>query len=226
MNLAIIGAHPGDVEFVSGALIHKYVRAGHRVHTIVMTNADHGHPFLPPEIYGKQTREESRNAAEILHTELHFFERSSGSVALNNERVDELAGLLKEINPDCIITHGPESFHKDHTVTNWLVRHTLYLHRELSHISFFYPENREDNRAFRPEYFVTLTREDVEVWEKACLCFECFREGFYQFDYHGYYKRLFSIRGTEAHTEYACCYMRGTPEFGMNISDSLPGFPL
>ena len=226
MNLAIIGAHPGDVEFVSGALIHKYVRAGHRVHTIVMTNADHGHPFLPPEIYGKQTREESRNAAEILHTELHFFERSSGSVALNNERVDELAGLLKEINPDCIITHGPESFHKDHTVTNWLVRHTLYLNRNLSRIPVFYPENREDNRGFRTEYYISVNQDDLDAWEQASMCFECFREGFYHFDYHGYYKQLFSLRGAEAQTRYAVCYMRGNLEAGLQSMDAIPGFPL
>ena len=39
MNLTIIGAHPGDAEYVSGAMIHKYVAAGHHVQVILLTNA-------------------------------------------------------------------------------------------------------------------------------------------------------------------------------------------
>lgn len=222
MKLTVIGAHPGDVEYVSGALIHKYVASGHHVQTIILTNADHGHPSLAPEIYGKQTREECQKASEILQTELLFFERSSGTVQVTPVRVDELAQILKKSNPDCIITHGPESFHRDHIMTNALVRHTLYMHPDLSHIPFFYPENWEDNRSFCPEYYVPLAGEDIEVWEKACLCFECFREGFYKFDYHKYYKQLFSLRGAEARVGFASCFMRGIPERGKNITEMLP----
>ena len=72
MNIAVIGAHPGDVEFVSGALVHKYAAAGPQVHAVVLTNADHGNKAAAPEIYGKQTFEESRKASEILKTHLHF----------------------------------------------------------------------------------------------------------------------------------------------------------
>lgn len=225
MNLTIIGAHPGDAEYVSGAMIHKYVAAGHHVQVILLTNADHGHPALPPEIYGKQTREECRKAAEILQTELIFFERSSGTVEVTRDRMDELAEILKKSKPDCIITHGPESFHRDHTVTNHLVRHTLYMHGELSQIPFYYPENWEDNRSFCPDFHIPLSREDIEVWEKACLCFECFRENFYRFNYHQYYKQLFSLRGAEVRREFASCFMRGIPERGKNLQEFLPGCP-
>ena len=38
MNLTIIGAHPGDAEYVSGAMIHKYVAAGHHVQVILLTS--------------------------------------------------------------------------------------------------------------------------------------------------------------------------------------------
>lgn len=226
MNIAVIGAHPGDVEFVSGALVHKYAAAGHQVHAVVLTNADHGNKAAAPEIYGKQTFEESRKASEILKTHLHFFERSSGTVSVTPERIDELARLLEEIGPAFIITHGPSSFHRDHTVTNYLVRHTLFMNRTLSGIPFFYPENREDNQEFRPEYFVRLEQQDIDAWEEASRCFECFRESFYNFDYHRYYKQLFCQRGAEAHTQYASCFMRGIPERGLSVLDSIPGFPL
>ena len=227
MKIAAIGAHPGDVEVSAGALLHKYIEAGHSATAIVLTNGDHGHPSLPPEKYAEQTSAEAHRAAEILQEECFFCNRSSGTLSVTPEAIRDLAALLFRIKPDVVITHARECSHQDHSTCNWLVTKTLQMTPELCDIPVFHWENREDNRGFRTEYFIEVGQADVDAWDRACMSFQFFRDGFYNFNYHNYYRALFSLRGAEARVPFAVAYMRGSSMInGLDLRDSLPGFPL
>ena len=227
MKIAAIGAHPGDVEVSAGALLNKYIQAGHSVAAIVLTNGDQGHPSLPPEKYAEQTYREAHQAAKLLQEECYFFNRSSGSLSVTPEDIHELGTLLIKLHPDVVITHARECAHQDHYTCNWLVTKTIGRSPELCELPIFHWENREDNRSFRTEYFIEVDQTDIDAWDHACMSFQFFRDSFYQFNYRNYYRTLFSLRGAEARVPFATVYMRGYPMIGgLDLRDSLPGFPL
>jgi len=49
MRVLETGAHPDEIELLSGGRMAKYAKKDHTVITAGMTNGDKGHPKTPPE---------------------------------------------------------------------------------------------------------------------------------------------------------------------------------
>src|SRR5512141_3330861 len=57
-TILAIGAHAGDMELTTGALLIKQHKAGDRIGIIHMTLGEGGNPKMPPTAYGAQKRRE------------------------------------------------------------------------------------------------------------------------------------------------------------------------
>ncbi|MBO4290755.1 MAG: PIG-L family deacetylase [Lachnospiraceae bacterium] len=197
MNLYVIGGHSGDEAVMAGALAHKYVSHGHKVFFVSMTNGDGGHPTLSREAYRIQKDREAAMAAQSLGAECILYPCSSGALNVGEEATGFLAELFRKSPPDLVITHWRGTIHRDHEAAHWNTIRTLK-QSDFSEVPLYFAENWEDKKGFLPDLWLSVDETDIEAWEKACSCFQFFRDSFYKFSYRTYYRNLFQIHGLES----------------------------
>ena len=122
MRVLAIVAHPDDIELQCGGTLIKCVERGDEVYACHLSNGDLGHMVIMPEELGKMRCEEARNAAAVggyhaIYGGFHDLHVYAG----NKESRDKVAKLIREINPDFLITHYPKDYMADHVATSQLV---------------------------------------------------------------------------------------------------------
>lgn len=209
--IVAIGAHTADMEFSAGATLLKHARDGWDAHIIHLTLGEKGNPNLSPEEYGEQKKREAEAAAKILRVTPHFLPYSDGELTVNDEITQRIAKLLRQLQPQVIITHWRNSIHNDHIATHHITRRAIFIAANphfdldglprLSGARLYYAENWEDAEGFRP--FVYVDIGDVfSDWERAFKSFAIGRgEG--DFPYWDWYCSCTRIRGIEIGVMYA-----------------------
>ncbi len=149
-TILFVGAHPDDETAISEVL-HKYAGKGNKVFVIIATDGKDGTRVttIPAgDSLGKLRRAESICGCKVLGTESPVFlgiERldtriGTGKYFKEHQRfMDSLKVRIPLINPDLIITAGPDgdTHHSEHivvgaTVTElllaegWVEKYTLY----------------------------------------------------------------------------------------------------
>jgi LmbE family N-acetylglucosaminyl deacetylase len=122
MTILGIWAHPDDEVFVSGGLMADAVQRGERVACIHMTRGEAGLSFrrpCPPEILARIRENELEAALARLGVEApRFFGYPDGYLAdvHSEEAIARINDALVEMEPDVIVTFGPDGFtgHPDH----------------------------------------------------------------------------------------------------------------
>lgn len=124
-----VWAHPDDETYLSGGIMAIARRNGQRVVCVSATAGEHGTPDpveWPPQRLGRLRRWEAAAAMAILGvTDHRFLDYGDGELADLDpaEPVVRLRKLVEEVQPDTVLTFGPEgmTFHPDHqTVSRWV----------------------------------------------------------------------------------------------------------
>jgi len=150
MNILAIGAHPDDIEFGCGGTLLKYIRSGHNVYLLVMTEGHRGGQ-------ANQRRTEQKRAAEILKpAEIIWGSyRDTELSPKMNEMVQDIEIILDRIQPHFTFVHYDEDTHQDHrALAKAAVSATRYVKNVL-----FYEGPTSQN--FSPTVFVDI-RETME----------------------------------------------------------------
>ena len=214
-TLLAIGAHAGDVELTSGAVLAQHARMGDRAVILHLTLGEGGHPGLPADEYADQKRREADEAARHLGAEAIFGPYRDGELPDDEEVRRFVARIIREVKPTHIITHAPESIHKDHARTHAIVSDAVLLaalpaidlgppaHRGVRGV--YFAENWEDRDDFEPYVYVDVSDAE-EAWREAVRSYEFVRGGISSFPYLQYYEALQSLRGAEARTDRAVSF--------------------
>jgi len=117
--LLVILAHPDDESFAMGSTLAKYAAAGVRVVLVSATRGETGIPGLGLTESARVREAELRAAAQTLGVaRLEFLGYVEGHLteADAQEAVSKLIAILKEEQPEVVITFGPDgiSGHPDH----------------------------------------------------------------------------------------------------------------
>ncbi len=180
-HIMFVGAHCGDVELATGAIAHKYAKAGHRVTFLHLTAGEKGAPKgVPVEEYRKQKIRESEEAAKILGVETITLNYKDAELRKDDETVTEAAILFRKLKPNLVITHWIESIHPDHAVcpqivnASWLQSALPGFELEgLPQHSFhgvLHSENWEDPYGYEPDIYVDVS-EEFETYLQAISCY-------------------------------------------------------
>jgi len=130
-----IWAHPDDEVFVSGGLLADAARRGERVACIHLTAGEaglcYGRPSSPEMLAGVRRRELEASLERLGVEEQHFFGYSDGRLPLTprDEVIARIYEALVDLQPDSIVTFGPDGFtgHPDHQSVSTSVTAALEL---------------------------------------------------------------------------------------------------
>lgn len=192
-TLVAVFAHPDD-ERIVGPLLARYAREGHDVYLVIATDGRKGitdHAGIPAgDSLADLRAEEARCATRRLGIQppilLGLEDAGLASFASLGHLRDEVARVFRELDPDAVITFGPEggTGHPDHRLVGVVVTEVVQSGGEGVPEALYYPslpaERMESAPPARPritsmprEYLtvaVPFTRADFDAAHEAFAC--------------------------------------------------------
>lgn len=108
MNILAIGAHPDDIEFGCGGTLIKYVKTGHNVFLLVLTEGGFGGSQ-------KLRRAEQIRAAKFLAARKLFWGGFKDTeIVENRELISKIDEVLNKTKPDIVFLNYWYDVHQDH----------------------------------------------------------------------------------------------------------------
>ena len=229
-TILAIGAHAGDAEVTTGAILARHKRLGDRVVMLHLTLGEGGNPKMSPAAYGEQKKREALAAAQALGAEALFGPWKDGELRDTEEAARFVADVIRQVKPTHVVTHWKASLHPDHEAAHRIVNAAVLLaslegfesahprHRGLRGV--YYADNWEDAEGFTPYLYVDVT-EDLAAWKAAVSCYEFIRGGISSFPYLEYYEALARVRGAVAGKRFAVA-LEADPFAKKHVLDTLP----
>jgi LmbE family N-acetylglucosaminyl deacetylase len=225
-----IGAHAGDAEVATGALLARHKRLGDRVAMLHLTLGEGGNPKMTPAAYGEQKKREALVAGRVLGAEVLFGPWKDGELRDTEDAARWVADVIRKVKPTHVVTHWKTSLHPDHEAAHRIVNAAVLLaslegfvsatppHRGLRGV--YYADNWEDADGFTPYLYVDVT-EDLVTWKAAVTSYEFVRGGISSFPYLDYYEALARVRGAMAGRRFAVA-LEVDPFAKKRVLESLP----
>jgi LmbE family N-acetylglucosaminyl deacetylase len=229
-TILAIGAHAGDMELTSGAVLLGAHQRGDRVVVLHLTLGEGGNPKLSPVEYGAQKKREAEAVAADLGAEVIFGPYKDGEIPNDDSARRYVADVMRQVKPTMIITHWKESLHKDHAITSAIVQEAVLLaalpgvqlahpaHRGIR--SVWYADNWEDATNFTPYVYVKVS-DQLDAWRAAVSKYEFARGAIANFPYVDYYTALATVRGAVVYKGKAVAFAV-EPEARRRVLDALP----
>ena len=119
MNVLAIGCHPDDLEINAGGTLAKCAKRGDTVTMCVLGNGRAGHKVYSKEEIAAIRLEEGKKSAAIIGAEYINLGVDDMFLRQNYDLlVKRLSDVIRKVRPDFIITHGPDEYMVDHSITN------------------------------------------------------------------------------------------------------------
>ena len=113
-------AHPDDIELVAAGTLLLLQRAGWEIHVMNLASGNLGSLTQSSEATAQTRRLEAQNAAQILGATWHPPIANDMEIFYERDLLKQLAGVVREINPQIVLTHSPVDYMEDHTNTSRL----------------------------------------------------------------------------------------------------------
>ncbi len=169
MNVLAIGAHGDDNEAFCAGTLAKHSKRGDKVFMCVVTDGS-GRPKGDPAEIARIRKGEAKAAADLIGAEMIWLEIPDGFLTLNDETRHKFIETIRATNADYIITHPPDDYHPDHTVTSQLVMQAAQVARTVNYPSQYAPIRKFVPVAFMAaEFGVNFVPQDyvdiTDVWD-------------------------------------------------------------
>ncbi len=118
-----IGAHPDDAEFGAGATLARWADQGAKITIVVVTDGSKGSwdPHEDQVALVERRKDEQRAAATAVGaSDIVFLGHTDGELEYSGALRNELAELIRRLEPEVVLTHDPwqrYQMHPDHRVT-------------------------------------------------------------------------------------------------------------
>lgn len=127
LRVLMIGAHPDDDDGCGGGTALKYVKNGHTVRFLSVSDGRCGHHEMGPEALIARRRAEADEVARIAGLQYDVWDIPDGEVVATLENRRRMICYIRAFNPDIIFTHRPNDYHADHRNVALLVQDASYL---------------------------------------------------------------------------------------------------
>lgn len=117
-----ISCHPDDMEVACAGTLLKCKERGDRVVVCHLSSGNLGHVIIPPDELTVMRAKEAQTSGALGDFEVIYGGFNDLDIyADNKESRDKVVKVIKEVNPDFIITHAPNDYMPDHTAVSKLV---------------------------------------------------------------------------------------------------------
>ena len=121
-----IHAHPDDAETLAGGTLALLAQKGHSITIVTLTSGDCGsHEYRPDEIAAIR-REEAASAARLISASYRCAEFGDLAIFNDDRSRRRIVELLRELQPELVLTSSPLDYHCDHEATSLLVRDACF----------------------------------------------------------------------------------------------------
>jgi LmbE family N-acetylglucosaminyl deacetylase len=127
LRVLAFGAHPDDCDFCCAGTAALYARAGHTVRFVSLTNGDAGHHLMGGARLAQRRREEARDSAAVIGIEYVVLDNHDGELLPTLENRKQIIGLIRDFQPDLVLSPRPNDYHPDHRYTAQLVQDAAYM---------------------------------------------------------------------------------------------------
>lgn len=178
MNVLAVGAHPDDLEILCGGTLARYAREGHRVVMAHVCNGNKGHHHIPPDELAETRDGEAVASSSVIGAEHVNIDIDDLDAYVEREQVLKCVDLIRSSEPDVIITHSPDDYMPDHSVSARLVfdasfvatlPHVKTKHGHFDRVTPVYYMDTLAGVNFKPSEYVDIT-DTFEAKEKMLSC--------------------------------------------------------
>lgn len=127
LRILVIGAHPDDCELTASGVAARYARLGHKVKFVSVTNGDAGHQTLAGAKLAQIRLAEAQESGRRLGVEYEILDNHDGELQPTLENRRKLITLIRNFQPDLIMSPRPNDYHPDHRYTAQLIQDAAYM---------------------------------------------------------------------------------------------------
>ncbi len=170
LTVLCTAAHPDDIELQCAGTLIRYIKEGHKVYMAVACTGNVGSKaHTGPEIEAIRVVE-AQNAADVIGAELIMMGFKDGEVWQDNPTWKKFVDLIRQTNPDVILTHDKEDYVHDHSNVGELTyRAAIWAsvanipdteYPPIDHIpTVYYFETLGTHRIAPPDHYVDISEE-------------------------------------------------------------------
>jgi len=121
MRILAVGAHPDDIEILCAGTLLRYADEGHDITMAIATNGEQGHFVLMPAELAEIRKKEAEASAKIAGARLIWMGYPDQFIFHDKATRLHFIEMIRQADPDLIITHSPNDYAQDHRVVSELV---------------------------------------------------------------------------------------------------------
>ena len=181
MNVLAIGCHPDDIEINCAGTLAKCVKRGDNVTVCHVCNGNLGHVIIQPDELSQIRKQEAITAGSLAGIKVVTCDIGDlMAYESSKEQRDKVVDIIREAQPDFIITHAPNDYMPDHVAVSRLVfdasfaasvpHYTSKVMTPSEVTPIFYMDNLGGNE-FLPTEYVDIT-EEIDLKLEMLECHE------------------------------------------------------
>lgn len=183
----VITAHPGDFVWRAGGAIALHTKRGYRMKIVCLSFGERGESQFAWKKAGVSLadvkagrREEAQRAAEILGSEIEFFDCGDYPLRPIPEMLDRTVDIYRDWKPSFVLTHALEDpYNFDHPVAAHFAQEARIIAQAAGHKPdptraysapsvFLFEPHQPEQCNFKPQVILNID----EVWETKYKAFQ------------------------------------------------------
>lgn len=127
LRIIVFGAHPDDAQYKAGGTAAKWIKAGHEVKLVSVTNGDIGHWQSAGGPLAQRRQAEVRKADAVIGATTEVLDIHDGELMPTLENRMKIIRLIREWKADIVIAHRPWDYHPDHRYVGVLIQDAAFM---------------------------------------------------------------------------------------------------
>ena len=113
INVVIIGSHPDDPDKQAGGTALEFLKRGHNVLFVSLTNGNAGHQTQSGEELARRRYAEAQEAGRRFGVEYIVLDNPDGKLLPTIEIREEIIRIIRKFKADVVIGHRTNALHPD-----------------------------------------------------------------------------------------------------------------
>ena len=127
VNVVIVGSHPDDPDKQAGGTALEFLKRGHNVLFVSLTNGDAGHQTLGGVELASRRYAEAQEAGRRFGVEYIVMSNPDGKLMPTIEIREEIIRIIRQFKADIVIGHRPNAMHPDRRNSASLLQDAAYM---------------------------------------------------------------------------------------------------